>query len=229
VAQKKKPRTPPPPRTVQAPKERIDPMRMRREGPGGPRDPRKTRLLFIGLFVAIVAIALAAGLGIALGGGGGGGDLSAGGCVAQTFPALDRNHATQLPKGYEYNSFPPTSGTHNPTPAIWNIYDEPIRQMLLVHNLEHGGVVVQYGDQVPQATIDQIRAWYEADPDAIVVAPLAVPEDENAVRRTKVYLTAWTHLLTCPAFSEKAFDGFKDSYRGKGPERFPVDSLKPGT
>jgi len=111
-------------------------------------------MIFLGLMVAIVVVALAAGLGIALGGGGGSSDseLSIGGCVAQTFPDQGRKHATQLPKGYKYNSFPPTSGTHNPTPAIWNIYDEPVKQMLLVHNLEHGGIVVQYGDQVPAVT-----------------------------------------------------------------------------
>ena len=62
----------------------------------------------------------------------------------------------QLPAGYKYNSFPPTSGSHNPSPAIYNVYDDPVDQMLLVHNLEHGAIVVQYGDQVPQAEIDQI-------------------------------------------------------------------------
>ena len=203
---------------MQAPKVRTG------TGPGKPRDPRRTRMIFLGLIVAIVVIALAAGLGIALGGGGGSSDsaLSVGGCVAQTFPDQGRKHATQLPAGFKYNSFPPTSGTHNPTPAIWNIYDEPVRQMLLVHNLEHGGIVVQYGDQVPAETVDQIRTWYQADPNGKIVAPLPALKD-------KVAVTAWTHLMTCPGFNQEAFDAFTDAFRYNGPERFPPNRLEPGT
>jgi hypothetical protein len=32
----------------------------------------------------------------------------------------------------------------------------------------------------------------------------------------------------CPTFDEKAFSAFRDAYRGKGPERYPVDTLTPG-
>ena len=45
-----------------------------------------------------------------------------------------------------YNSFPPSSGPHFQTPAPWGIYEEPIKQTILVHNLEHGGIVIQYGN-----------------------------------------------------------------------------------
>ena len=214
---KKKPRTPSPPRPVQAPRARQS----ERQG-RGPRDPRRTRLILLGLIVAIVAIALAAGLGIALGGGGGGGDITAGGCTTETFPEQGREHAEELPEGYEYNSFPPTSGTHHPIPAIYNVYEEPVDEMRLIHNLEHGAIVVQYGDQVPRADVDAIVAWYSQDPNGIIVAPL--PE-----LRDKVALTAWTQLMTCPGFVEEAFDGFTEAHRYQGPERFSPDAMQPGT
>ena len=47
----------------------------------------------------------------------------------------------------------------------------------------------------------------------------------------KIYLTAWTHLMTCTAFDEGAFGRFVDDYRGPSgdaPEKFPLDSLAPG-
>jgi hypothetical protein len=213
---KKKPRTPPPPRPVQAPK-------ARQSQPRGPQDPRKKRLVFIGLIAGIVVIALAAGLGIALGGGGdGGGDVVAGGCTTESFPEQGREHAEELPDGYEYNSFPATSGTHNPVPAIYNVYTEPVDQMLLIHNLEHGAIVVQYGDQVPQAEVDAIVAWYSDDPNGIIVAPQPELADTIAV-------TAWTNLMTCPGFSEEAFDEFTEAHRFNGPERFSPDAMQPGT
>ena len=94
--------------------------------------------------------------------------------------------------------------------------------MLLVHNLEHGGIVVQYGDQVPAETVDQIRTWYQSDPNAKMVAPLPALED-------KVAVTAWTHLMTCPGFNQEAFDAFTEAFRYNGPERFPAERLEPGT
>ena len=53
----------------------------------------------------------------------------------------------------------------------------------------------------------------------------------------KVAITAWTspsggngegHAAICPTFNEKAFSAFRDAYRGKGPERFPVDIAHAG-
>src|SRR3972149_7870686 len=43
-----------------------------------------------------------------------------------------------------YNSIPPTSGTHVGGKAQWGISDSPIPDELQLHNLEDGGVVVQY-------------------------------------------------------------------------------------
>lgn len=217
---KKKPRTPPPPRPVQAPKVR------QAQGQGkGPRDPRRTRLIFLGLIVGIVAIALAAGLGIALGGGGGA-EITAGGCTTESLPEQGREHAEELPDGYEYNSFPATSGTHNAVPAIYGFYeDEPVDEFLLVHNLEHGAVVVHVGEDVPQETVDQIRTWYENDEEGaagLIVTPRPGLGD-------KVEVTAWTQLLICPGFVEEAFDEFTAAYRYQGPERFAPDAMRPGT
>jgi hypothetical protein len=53
------------------------------------------------------------------------------------------------------------------------IYDTPVDETALVHNLEHGGVVVQYGSDVPASTVQQITQWYQDnDPNGIVVAPI---------------------------------------------------------
>src|SRR5215475_13168403 len=43
-----------------------------------------------------------------------------------------------------YNSDPPTSGPHLPYIAPWGVHNVPIVRELQVHNLEDGGVVVNY-------------------------------------------------------------------------------------
>ena len=65
---------------------------------------------------------------------------------------------------------------------------------------------------------------------------------KHAPPGSKIYLTAWTVeikngkivkgtdvIATCPRFSLKAFRAFRDEFRGKAPERFPVSTLTPGT
>jgi hypothetical protein len=145
---------------------------------------------------------------------------ASGSCVEQQFADQGADHVSALPEDFEYNSFPATSGPHGPT-AIWNAYAEPVPEINVLHNLEHGGVVVQYGSAVPAEQVEAITEWYLSSPDGIVLAPL--PELD-----TKVALTAWRHLLTCDAFDETAFSAFRDAYRFNGPEAIPPDLLKPG-
>lgn len=228
---RKKPRTPPPPRPVQAPKERSGPAAgLRRERrtepaqrqPGEPRQGGGSRLWLLGAGAAVVAVVVAVVLATTLGGGGDASALTDAGCVQETFPSQGRQHVEELEEGFEYNSFPPTSGPHDAQPAIWNIYEEPPGERHLLHSLEHGGIAIQYGADVPEATVDSIRAWYEqSDRKGIIVAPLPDLGD-------KVALTAWTKLATCPGFEPEAVDAFVELYRYKGPERLPLENMLPG-
>ena len=104
---------------------------------------------------------------------------------------------------------------------MWGSYDAPVSEYQAIHNLEHGGVVIQYGKGVSKSTIAQIGDFYQSDPVALLVAPL--PKLGN-----KVALTAWTHLAVCPGFDQKAFAAFRDAYRYQGPEKFPPSALQPG-
>lgn len=191
---------------------------------------------FLALAGAILIAAVAVGLLMAFRGGG---ERVANGidgaCVRQTFPPMGRQHVESVRSGFQYNSFPPTSGPHFGVPAVFNIYDQPVPEIRLVHNLEHGAIVVQYGSKVPQQTVQQIAAWYSKDPLGLVVAPL-LPASEIKAKapagyESKIFLTAWTHLATCTTFDEGAFDHFRDDYRGPdgdAPEKFPLSALQPG-
>lgn len=219
----KKSRTPQPPRRVQAPKARKPEARPER---------RRRLLVYAGIAGAAVVLGAGAVAGVVLlGGEGADATLRAAGCTIVKQPAQEALHVEQLEEGYEYNTFPPSTGSHFPIPATWDLYSEPVEQFRLVHNLEHGGLIVQYGEDVPEATVAQIADWYRADPNAIVVAPLPELED-------KVALGAWIApeagegqgvVATCPTFDAAVFDAFKDEYAFRGPERFPRDGLLPGT
>ena len=107
-----------------------------------------------------------------------------------------------------YNSDPPTSGPHLPYIAPWGIHTEPIARQLQVHNLEDGGVVVQYncpsGCPDLVAKLTTIVSGYERQ---VILAPYPG-------MKTRIALTAWTRLDAFDDFDERRVRAFITAYRG---------------
>ena len=84
-------------------------------------------------------------------------------------------------------------------------------------------MIIQYGNKVQQADIAKINDFWQADPNAMLVAPL--PKLGN-----KIALTAWTQWAECTHFSQSAFTKFRSAFRYHGPESpvFPKSALEPG-
>lgn len=221
-----KPRTPPPPRQ-QGPRKRGT---VPTPGTGRGMLGQRSALL-AGVLVGAVVVAIVLAFVLTRGGskGTGGSEahspaaaLVAAGCTFKTYPSQGRAHVQSLTAKVKYNSFPPTSGPHYVDPGVWGKYETPLVLVQEVHNLEHGGVILQYGDKVARGTIDKLASFYDSSPNGVLLAPL--PQ-----LGAKIALTAWTRLATCTRYDEGAFSAFRDAYRGKGPERFPVSALTPGS
>ncbi|MDX6386915.1 MAG: hypothetical protein QOD85_717, partial [Gaiellaceae bacterium] len=122
-----------------------------------------------------------------------------------------------------WNSYPPSSGRHFYQWVLWGSYTEPVPLIKEVHNLEHGGMIIQYGNKVSKSDISKIEAFWQKDPTAMLVAPL--PNLGN-----KIALTAWTNWAECTSFNDKAFKSFQSAFRYHGPESpvFPKSALQPG-
>ena len=128
-------------------------------------------LAFAGLGILLLGGVLAV---VAFGGGGGsasGGLISTSACTEQEFPGLKPQHINNPNANVNYNSFPPSSGPHYAQPAPWGIYPDSIKQTILVHNLEHGGIVIQYGNGVSKDDVQKLQSFYQDDPSGLVVAP----------------------------------------------------------
>lgn len=221
----KKSRTPQPPRRPQGPKRR-DGKAAARPGDVGARH----RALLYGVAGSgIVALAIVV-IVIVLAGGGGESAAAAiktiqvQGCTYRHYPALPRiPHYTTLHPNPppHWNSFPPTSGRHYYQPVPFGQYSQVLPEIRLVHNLEHGAVILQYGGKVPQAQIEKITEWYRKDANAIVVAPLPQLGD-------KIALTSWTQWTECRGFNQKAANAFRSAFRYHAPEHYPKSYLEPG-
>lgn len=153
------------------------------------------------------------------------------GCTFQVAPALEGVHSVSDPGGTspKWNTDPPTSGPHYAIAAIFGLYEDEIEMARLVHNLEHGGIYILYGKDVPEATVEQLRGFYEDHKTGTIMAPLDRLGDKFAVG-------AWVvdgdtnngFLAKCATFDENAMGTFFRSLQFRGPERFDPSQLQPG-
>ena len=105
-----------------------------------------------------------------------------------------------------YNSDPPTSGPHLPYIAPWGVHTRPIPLELQVHNLEDGGVIVQYNCDCPDlaARLGVIVRKYDKQ---VILAPYPT-------MKSKIALTAWTRIETLDDGDERRITQFIETYRG---------------
>ncbi|MBA3376522.1 MAG: DUF3105 domain-containing protein [Actinobacteria bacterium] len=219
---------------VRAPKQRATPKA------DDPARNRRMMLYGAGVTVALAAFAAAVFL-VGFGGDNPSpekvrADLEAAGCELQAVDAQRGQHSLGADDTVDWNTDPPTSGPHfgfdeaqNLGTVIWGAYEEPLQLARVVHNLEHGGIYIFYGDEVPDAIVTELRGFYDSHERGTLLAPYSKLGDQIA-------LGAWVseggeakgYLAKCSAFDEAAFSAFFDGFQFKGPERFPPDSLLPG-
>ena len=135
-------------------------------------------------------------------------------------------HTTDLSQRVKYNTNPPTTGRHYEIPAQDGIYGQAPQDEQLVHNMEHGRVIIWVKPSLPAEQRADIRALVEDDSYQMVLVP----------RKNMPYAvaaTAWDadpspggtgELLLCNEVNDKTFDAlqaFRDEHRSQGPEPIP--------
>ena len=134
----------------------------------------------------------------------------------EKFPNQGDQHIADEQSFTGYNSAPPTSGTHWRVPAPWGIHSEPLPNERQVHNLEHGGIMIQYNTE-DQNLITKLRRFVQKQSDFpcfLIIAPYTDMQFTVAV-------TAWGLRDTMDSYDEERLQDFVDSYRNKGPEQVP--------
>jgi hypothetical protein len=122
-------------------------------------------------------------------------------------PDLGNEHIA-FPATGTYNSTPPTSGPHYENLARWGVHTDPISNELQVHNLEDGGVMVQYScPDGCQDLIDQLAEIVSKYDNGVILAPY--PDMES-----RIALTAWGRIDTLEGFDESRIVRFIEAYRG---------------
>jgi hypothetical protein len=132
----------------------------------------------------------------------------------------DRTDHVSSQADIEYDRVPPTGGPHYPSVVEPGVYDEPKSLGKLVHNLEHGHVVVYYDpDAITAAARESLERFADQYDDtwaAMVVVPH--PGDDP---QADYLLTAWGKRLTMDGYDARVVRAFLAEYVGRGPE-YPV-------
>jgi hypothetical protein len=174
----------------------------------GARRTRNRTLYGAAGVLAVVVIAVLAGL------------LASGGGPSLGYPVeeLPGRHSTpylyttELVIEGETRLIPPSSGNHTDQRSAYGFIGEPLVAENVVHNLEHGAVVIWYqpGDPALAGQVNQLIA--EVGTECVVGGSYIYMDFPLAA-------TAWGRVLPLEAFDAEALTAFIDAYRGRlGPE-----------
>lgn len=138
-------------------------------------------------------------------------------------PTLGNEHISSIRSPHKpYNSVPPTSGPHTHNVAKWGVYRQQLPNELQVHNLEDGGVLIQYDCEDCKNLIKKLEkiGWEylkkakkerqekgESRYGHIIVAPYRDME-------AKIALTAWGKIDKLDDYDEARIRRFVEAYIG---------------
>lgn len=144
----------------------------------------------------------------------------------QTFEDLGREHLP-VDQTYDfYNSDPPTTGPHAPSPAPWGASDTTLPREVPVHNMEHGGVVIWYNCAAGPEPLDE-TACRELRDGLAGITEMKNSEGKQVLMLPypgmdhRIALTAWATLDTLEELDMERVALFVDAYdRLFNPEGF---------
>ncbi|GAB4578615.1 MAG: hypothetical protein Fur0022_13510 [Anaerolineales bacterium] len=131
-------------------------------------------------------------------------------------PIAGAEHIQEGTVATDWNSDPPTSGQHYPQWAPAGFYTEAIPDGYLVHNMEHGYVIVYYNCELAEdctafkADIEAAIAAAGNDPNTQTVKVISVP---RAGMSTPVTYASWGHLYQPVAFVPAELTAYIQTYR----------------
>ena len=116
-----------------------------------------------------------------------------------------------------YSSIPAASGPHWDPSGIanWGVYTTPQNESQVIHNLEHGGIVIWYDpDSLDDAEVAELTSYVEGQVSSGISGRykfILTPWGGNVDLGAAVAVTAWRHLLKLEAFDMDAIRAFADA------------------
>ena len=131
-------------------------------------------------------------------------------------------HIADGSAGSGYSSVPATSGEHWNTPANWGVYPpaSPVQEAQIIHNLEHGGVVIWYqpgnaSDEDVAALTEYVQQQIQSAKFKVILSPWTGEDFGHPIA-----VTSWNWLLYQDQADVDQIRAFLDDHYGDAPEPF---------
>ena len=136
-----------------------------------------------------------------------------------------RGHIEPGTPGGPYFTTPAASGPHwitnpseivpNGSPARWGTYGQTLGDEVQIHNLEHGGIVINYRCEEDCAElVGQLETLIPSSHAQFILAPYPNMD-------TRIAITSWRHILQMDEFDADLINEFIDAYLDRAPESVP--------
>ena len=121
-----------------------------------------------------------------------------------------------------YKSVPATSGPHWSStqpecPMEWGVYSTAVAEPCVIHNLEHGGIVIWYQASLPSDQVTKLADFVRAQLSTAQFKYILTPWS-GASFGHPIAVTAWQWLLYLDSADTDAIHGFAGFHYGQAPE-----------
>ena len=127
-----------------------------------------------------------------------------------------RQHVAQTEK-IQYKATIPTSGPHSQE-ASWGVSPVQKPNESVVHNMEHGGIVISYKPDLDPDTVSKLTALFEKPYSVSTFLPtkaIVMPRSEQS---KPIVLASWNRGLQLDNFDQQKIIDYYNTNIGKSPE-----------
>lgn len=137
--------------------------------------------------------------------------------LGEDIPIAGADHIEVDTVATDWNSNPPTSGQHYGQWAPAGFYDDEIPDGYLVHDMEHGYIIIYYNCADVDMDCEEFKTAIEAamatagnDPNTNTVKIIAVPRPSM---ENPITYASWGHLYKAEAFVSTELVTYVQTYR----------------
>lgn len=131
-------------------------------------------------------------------------------------PDQGRKHIQEGQK-QNYDVFIPTSGPHA-QPVAWQAYEEQIPNENIIHNMEHGGVIISYRPDLDTETVNKLKALFTKPYSDAKFSPnkaIVMPREDQ---KKPIVLASWTRILELDSYEQQTMIDYYLGNVNKSPE-----------
>lgn len=127
---------------------------------------------------------------------------------------LGRQHVEE--KSYSSSQLP-TSGPHA-SPVKWGVYESEQRDDQLIHNMEHGGIVVTYKPGISDTELSQLTRLLGSPFSEPKFAPTKIVLAPRSKNQSQIVLSSWRRSQSLETYNKETIIMYVKRNLGKSPE-----------